>query len=65
MSNTLIAEKNGQSLKVEIYKNKGGCGCKFYINEELVKDEFYDRHDVSWAESAAQNWIDGIKTLNG
>lgn len=65
MSNTLIAERQGQRLKAEFFETDGGSGCRFFINEQLVKEENYTGHNISWAQDAAENWLDGIKVLKG
>ena len=65
MNKQIFAEKAGQKLKVEYFSVEGGSGCRFYINENLVKEETYPGHNIAWAQDAAENWIDGIKTLNG
>jgi hypothetical protein len=62
---TLFAEKVGQKLKVEIFETENGCGTRFFINEEFIKEEIYEDKSIHWARSVAENWIDGIKTLNG
>lgn len=61
----IIIEKAGQTLKAEYFKTEDGCGCRFYINEEFIQEEIYQGKSISWAESAAQNWLSGVKTLNG
>lgn len=60
-----MAEKAGQKLKAEYFTVEGGSGVRYFINEEFVKEEVYQGKDISWAESAASNWLDGIKVLNG
>lgn len=62
---SLMAEKAGQMLRVEYSESEAGSFCKFWVNGNLVKEEVYEGKSIHWAESAAQNWIDGIKTLNG
>ena len=62
---TLFAEKAGQKLKAEIFETENGSGIRFFINEEFIKEEVYEDKSIHWARSAAENWIDGIKTLNG
>ena len=36
-------------------------GCRYYENQIFKFDEFYPTKSLEWAESAARNWIDGIK----
>lgn len=65
MVKTLMAEKAGSTLKAEYFEVDGGSGVRFFINEEFVQEEIYEGKSIYWAESAAQNWLNGIKTLNG
>ena len=65
MSRTLMGEKAGQSLKAEYFETNNGAGVRFFINEEFIKEEIYEGKNIHWAQSAAENWIDGIKPLNG
>lgn len=60
-----MAEKAGQSLKAEYFETEGGAGVRFFINEEFIKEEIYEGKNIHWAQSAAENWLDGIKPLNG
>lgn len=62
---TLFAEKAGQKLKAEYFETANGSGVRFFINEEFIKEEVYEGKSIHWAQSAAENWLDGIKTLNG
>ena len=62
---TLFAEKAGQRLKAEYFETDHGSGVRFFINEEFLKEEIYEGKSIHWALSAAENWLDGIKTLNG
>lgn len=63
--NTLFAEKAGQKLKAEYFQTDNGSGVRFFINEDFIKEEIYEGRSIHWAQSAAENWLDGIKTLNG
>lgn len=64
-SDTLFAEKAGKNLKAEIFETENGAGVRFFINEEFIKEEIYGEKSIHWARSVAENWLDGIKTLNG
>lgn len=65
MSNTIMTEKSGQSLKVDYFATDGGAGIRCYINGDFLKEEVYEGKSIHWAQSAAENWISGIKPLNG
>jgi|GEM_PF-1922361 hypothetical protein len=62
---TIIVEKAGKTLKAEYFTTTDGCGCRFFINEEFIQEELYQGKSITWAESAASNWLSGVKTLNG
>jgi hypothetical protein len=62
---TLFAEKAGKNLKAEIFETENGSGVRFFINEEFLKEEIYEDKSIHWARSAAENWISGVKVLNG
>lgn len=65
MSDTIMTEKSGQSLKVDYYATENGCAIRCFINGEFLKEESYEGKSIHFAQSAAENWIAGIKTLNG
>lgn len=62
---TLFSEKAGKHLKAEYFETETGSGCRFFINEEFIQEEIYEGKSIHWAQSAAENWLDGIKTLKG
>jgi len=62
---TLFSEKSGKTLKAEIFETETGSGVRFFIDEEFLKEETYEDKSVHWARSVAENWIGGIKVLNG
>ncbi len=64
-NDNIIVEKAGQTLRAEYFKTSNGSGIRCYINEEFIQEEIYEGKSISWAESAAENWTSGIKTLNG
>ena len=47
----------------DVIKLDGHWGCRFYVDNEVVKTEFYKGKSEAWAESAAENYVDGIKNL--
>jgi hypothetical protein len=62
---SLFSEKSGQHLRAEYFETENGSGVRFFINEEFIQEEIYEGKSIHWAESAAENWLEGIKTLNG
>jgi len=65
ISKTLISETDGQTLKADYFATDNGAGIRFFINNEFIKEEVYEGKSIHFAQSAAQNWLAGIKTLNG
>lgn len=53
-----------QSTKrADVIKKNSHWGCKFYENNETVKVEFYKGHSEAYAESAAENYVLGVKKI--
>jgi hypothetical protein len=65
MIKILMAEKAGQHLKTEYFEVENGVSVRFFINEEFVKEETYEGKSVHWGQSVAENWLNGVQTLNG
>lgn len=63
--NEFLGEKAGQKLLAEIYSDTNGYNIKFWVNGNLVKTESFDGKSIHYVEDAAENWISGIKVLNG
>lgn len=63
--NRFLGEKSGQSLKAEIYEVDGGYSIEYFINDTFQTRETITGHNILFVEDAAENWINGIKVLNG
>ena len=50
-------------LRADTIKVDGHWGCRFYVNSEVIKTEFYRGHSEAYAESAAENFVLGIKKI--
>jgi hypothetical protein len=50
-------------LRADTIKIDGHWGCRLYVNNQVVKTEFYKGHGESYAESAAENYVLGIKRI--
>ena len=48
----------------EVFEQAGAWGVKFYKDGELVLIEHYPFKGKHWAESAAENYIMGVKKIN-
>ena len=63
--NQFLGERAGKNLCAEIHKDLNGYKIQFYIDNNLVKEETFYDHSIHYVEDAAENWIAGIKVLNG
>ena len=63
--NQLLGEKGGQTLRAEIYSDVDGYNIKYFINGNLQTTESFPDKSIHFVEEAAENWISGIKVLNG
>lgn len=63
--NQFLGEKDGQNLRAEIYSLGQGYTIRYHINGSFIKEETINGHSIHYVEDAAENWIAGIKTLNG
>lgn len=64
--NQFLGEKDGQKLRAEIYTaGQAGYTIRYHINGEFIKEETITGHSIHYVEDAANNWLAGIKTLNG
>ena len=50
-------------LRSDVIKIDGHWGCRFWHGGSVVKTEFYKGHSEAYAESAAENYVDGIKKI--
>ncbi len=56
-----------ESKSVEVFKKMDAqiryhYGCRYYDNGVFQFDEFYPNKSLHYAESAASNWCQGVKT---
>ena len=50
-------------LRADTIKVDRHWGCRFYKDNKVVKTEFYKGHSEAYAESAAENYVLGIKRV--
>ena len=50
-------------LRSDVIKLDGHWGCRFYLGGDVVKTEFYRGKSEAYAESAAENFVIGVKKL--
>lgn len=53
-----------EGRRAEVFKRSDGVyGIEMYVDGTLMKREPYKGKSLAWAESAAENYVDGIKNL--
>jgi hypothetical protein len=63
---TLFGEQNGARLEARIMKTEHEpYSIDFFINGKFSASETFPGVSIYYVESAAENWIRGIKVLNG
>ena len=50
-------------LRSDVIKLDGHWGCRFYLGVQVIKTEFYHGKSESFAESAAENYVEGVKKI--
>jgi len=49
--------------RADVIKVDGIWGCLFFADGKQIKQELYKGLSEAWAESAAENYVDGIKQI--
>tara|TARA_B100001057_G_C22732545_1_gene904428 strand:+ start:884 stop:1090 length:207 start_codon:yes stop_codon:yes gene_type:complete len=49
--------------RADVFKTADTWGCDFYDKDVLIKSETYETKSVYFAESAAENYVAGVKTI--
>lgn len=60
-----LLEKDGAMLEASVYKTEDGYSVKYSVNGVLQGEELYPGVSIHYAEDAAENWLQGVKVLNG
>ena len=63
MKNNVYSTYVDGDLRADTIKLEEHWGCRFYVGDKAVKTEFYIGHSESYAESAAENYVMGIKKI--
>ena len=50
-------------LTSDVIKLDGHWGWSFYLGGQVIKTEFYHGKSESFAESAAENYVEGVKKI--
>jgi hypothetical protein len=63
--NQFMKENGGSHLRAEIHSDPEGYSIRYFINGALSKEETFYENSIHYVEDAAENWLAGIKKLNG
>ncbi len=62
---TVFKESNGITMRAEIHDTPDGYEIQYYGSNGFLKSETYHDKSIHYVESAAHNWVNNIKVLNG
>lgn len=63
---TFIKETAAGNYKADVYQSEQGFGINYYSPDgALINSETFSGKSKFYVESAAQNWLAGIKSING
>lgn len=63
--NAYIKESGGVTLEAQVHKMDVSYSVRYFIDGQQVKVEDFDNKSIHFVESAAHNWLEGVKNLNG
>jgi hypothetical protein len=56
----------GVRLEAVIVKEDGApYSIRYYVNDKFKQEEIFENQSLYYVEDAAENWLKGVKTLNG
>lgn len=59
-------KEDSSGPRAEIHNSAGGYFIEYYdATGNMVRTENHFGKSIHWVESAAENWAQGVKTLNG
>ncbi len=59
-----ISTYQRDDLRSDVFRRSDGVyGIEMYKNNTLIKREPYEGKSEAWAQSAAENYVDGIKVI--
>jgi len=63
---TLMKEQSGSTLEARIFKSEHApYSIEYFIDGKYVQSEEFPGVSIHYVEDAANNWLEGIKVLNG
>ena len=63
---TIFRDPSATEKRAEVFRTKDGYSTDYYGPDgSFIRTERYDGKSIHFVESAADNWISGVKQLNG
>jgi hypothetical protein len=62
-SKIMISSFQRETLTSDLFEMNGVYGCDFYKDGVLIATELFGGKSVHYAQSAAENYVDGIKQV--
>lgn len=66
--NQFLGETAGKSMRADVYTSDAveqGYTIRYHIDDVFVKEETIVGHNMTYIADACNNWMAGIKVLNG
>lgn len=60
-----VFENSEKAMRAELFDTKEGYRIDYYGPSGLLQSENFKGVSVHYAQDAAENWLQGIKKLNG
>ena len=62
---TVVKESGGMLMRAEIHQDDNGYSIQYHGPNGHIKTESFSGNSLAYVEEAAENWVAGIKVLNG
>ena len=63
---TTFYKENSSTMRAEVHQSSTGYSIQFYgPNGVLIKEQSYADKSIHYVQEAAENWLSGVKNLNG
>ena len=62
-SKKMISTFQRETMTSDLFEMNGVYGCDFYKDGVLLVTELYASKSIAYAQSAAENYVDGIKQV--
>jgi hypothetical protein len=63
---TIFRDPYATEKRAEVFQSKAGYYTDYYGPDgNLIRTETYENKSIHFVEDAAENWLSGVKQLNG